>query len=160
MNRETHYAAANKRSRWCHAAVANGGILSVLCPTPPHFMLITMVLQWGTTMQAAWVVWKTGCRANSYLPNEPVEVEPQSVPVREQKLELELELELALESKLGRQRVAGVWLVRCCCCCAVSTGRQNEQEVRTTIRIFMHLCVCGFVCGLLRCSWQLYLLPN
>lgn len=151
MNRETHYAAANKRSRW-QSVVPRGGILSVLCPTPPHFMLITMVLQWGTTMQAAWVVWKTGCRANSYLPNEPVEVEPQSVPVREQKLELEL----ALESKLGRQRVAGVWLVRCCCCCAVSTGRQNEQEVRTTIRIFMHLCVCG----LLRCSWQLYLLPN
>lgn len=58
------------------------------------------------------MVWKTGCRANSYLPNEPVEVEPQSVPVREQKLELELELELelklALESKLGLQRVAGV----------------------------------------------------
>lgn len=105
------------------------------------------------------MVWKTGCRANSYLPNEPVEVEPQSVPVREQKLEmeLELELELALESKLGRQRVAFDW---CAAAVAVSTGRQNEQEVRTTIRIFMHLCVCAFVCGLLRCSWQLYLLPN
>lgn len=76
--------------------------------------------------------WKTGCRANSYLPNEPVEVEPQSVPVWKQEL----------ESKLEQQRVAFDW----CAAAAVSTGRQNEQEVRTTIGIFMHLYVWGVVC--------------
>lgn len=103
------------------------------------------------------MVWKTGCRANSYLPNEPVEVEPQSVPVREQKLEMELEL--AQESKLGLQRVAFDW----CAAAAVVLYQQADKMNRKFALQFGYLCtlcVCAFVCGLLRCSWQLYLLPN
>lgn len=85
------------------------------------------------------MVWKTGCRANSYLPNEPVEVEPQSVPVREQKLELELELELALESKLGRQRVAFDW---CAATAAVVLYQQADKMNRKFALQFGYLCTC------------------
>lgn len=86
------------------------------------------------------MVWRTGCRANSYLPNEPVEVEPQSVPVREQKPELELELDLALESKLA---------VDWCAAAAVVVLYQQADKMNRKLALqfgYLCTCVCVWVC--------------
>lgn len=80
--------------------------------------------------------WKTGCRANSYLPNEPVEVEPQSVPVWEQ--------ELALESKLEQQRVAFDW---CAAAAAVVLYQQADKMNRKLALQLGYLCTCVSVCA-------------
>lgn len=79
MNRETHYAAANKRREGGGSRIQS--VLSKLSTPASCFMLITMVLHGGAYNAASmWgeVEGRVG-GANSYLPNEPVEVEPQSV---------------------------------------------------------------------------------